>query len=501
MTIPFNQVAAVNPGVISAGGSAVDTSALVLTKNILAPSGQILTFANANDVSNFFGATSIEAGIAAVYFQGYDGKTATPGAINFANYPESAEPAWAESGSLTGIALTQLQGFSGSFTVTVDGVVRTVASLSLAAATSFSGAATLLQTALNTSLPSGASPVTVVFSSIENTFMITSGTVGAASAIGYPSGTLAVDLLFPSANGGTLSQGVDATSPGAFMTNLVQSFQNFVSFMTAWLASPTEMRGFAGWVATQNARYGYVCWDNDPNALQPNQTSTFGNYLQTNNPDTVFLVWSPTYDKAAFACGFLASLDWQRLNGRATIFGKSQSGLTPDVTSQTAYNNLTANGYNSYGQYGSNNPANNQNFMNPGMVSGKFKWLDTWIDQVWLSANIQLANITTLRANGSLPYNAQGYNEVAAGMQDVIAAAVNFGAIRKGVVLSAAQSAVVQSMLGFDASATIAVQGYYLQIVAAPATTRGLRQSPSITLLYQDGESIQQINVASDVIQ
>ena len=123
------------------------------------------------------------------------------------------------------------------------------------------------------------------------------------------------------------------------------------------------------------------------------------------------------------------------------------------------------------------------------------------MNQIWLNSNLQLALVTLLQQVGSIPYNTQGYSLINAACLDPINAAINFGAIRKGIQLSAAQAAEVQYALGYNAAPVIASQGYVLQISPATAVTRAARQSPPITLYYQDGESVQQITLASIVIQ
>jgi hypothetical protein len=54
---------------------------------------------------------------------------------------------------------------------------------------------------------------------------------------------------------------------------------------------------------------------------------------------------------AAFVCGMAASIDFTQTNGRVTFKFRQQSGLVPGVTDQTTFDNLKANGYNSYGAY------------------------------------------------------------------------------------------------------------------------------------------------------
>ena len=80
---------------------------------------------------------------------------------------------------------------------------------------------------------------------------------------------------------------------------------------------------------------------------------------------------------------------------------------------------------------------------------------------------------------------------------DPINAAMNFGAMRAGVPLSAAQIAEVNAAAGQSIDQTLASRGWYFQVLPASAQTRGQRKSPPCKLWYMDGESVQQLNIAS----
>jgi len=493
-TIPFSEVVNVVPSVLSAGGIAVDLNMVMLTQNSLVPYGTVLDFANAQDVAAYCGSTSEEATLAPYYFKGFSIATTTPGALLMVRYPETAIASFLVSGSLASLSLTQLQALSGTLILTVNGTQYTSSTITLSTATSFSNAATIIQAAFT------SPPFTVTFNSVKNAFIFTDSTTGAASTMTYATGTLSASLFLTQATGAALSQGADAATPSTFMNNLLTQTQNWATFMTVWEPTLTEKEEFATWSNANEPRWLYVSQDSDVNILTPNNTVTFGNYLQTNQLIGTLPIYGDA-THAAFACGYAASLDFNRLNGRATLAFKMQSGLVASVNNATEYNAVLSNGYNCYGYFGSNNPANNANWFAPGSVSGKWLWADTYLNQVWLNANLQLAIVNLLQAVTSLPYNSQGYGLVRAACLDPINAAINFGAIRTGVQLSAAQVAEIQYALGFDASTAIQNDGYYLQIVPATATVRAARQSPSITLYYQDGESIQQITLASIAIQ
>lgn len=493
-TIPFSQVVNVVPSVLSAGGIAVDLNAIMLTQNSLAPNGSMLTFSSAANVGAYFGQSSTEYALATVYFAGFSTGTKTPGQLQFTRYPEVAIGAFLNGGSIAALSLTALQALTGTLIVTSNGTQFTSGTINLSGATSPSAAAALIQAAFTTPT------FTVSYSSITGGFIFTSTTTGATSTLTYATGTLATALLLTQATGALLSTGAAVATPSTFMASVLALTQNWATFMTVWESVLAEKEAFATWSNSQGPRYLYVCQDSDINALTANNTVTFGNFLQTGQLVGTCAIYG-TASHAAFVCGYAASLDFTRLNGRATAAFKSQSGLVAQVTNQSNYSAVLSNGYNTYAYFGSNNPANNANWFGPGSVSGTWLWLDSYLNQIWLNANLQLAMVNLLTSVNSIPYNAQGYGMVYAAAMGPIQAALNFGAIRAGVVLSASQIAQIQYALGFDASAAITASGFYLQITPATAVTRAARQSPSSTLYFQDGESIQQINLASITIQ
>ena len=346
-TIPFSQVVQVVPSVLSANGIAVDLNGLVLTQNALTPYGTVLNFSDAAGVQSYFGAGSDEATIASIYFNGYQNGTQLPGSLLMTRYPEVAISGWLRSGSMASVTLGQLQTFTGTLAITIAGVVQTSGTINLSAATSFSSAASIIQSGFT-------SPgFTVSFNSTQSAFVFTTIATGATQTVGFAAtGTLATNLRLTQATGAIVSQGADIAAPATFMANILTQNQNWATFMTVWEATITEKEAFAQWSNSAAPRWLYVCQDSDPNVLVANNTTTFGNYLQTNQ----LIGTCPIYGNlthAAFVCGFAASLNFTRLNGRATLDFKSQSGLVPSVTNSTQYTAVVSNGYNCYGAFGS----------------------------------------------------------------------------------------------------------------------------------------------------
>ena len=488
MTIPASDIVVVNPGVVGTGGNPLALNGVILSKNLLLPTGSVRSFASADSVSNFFGPASAEYDIAQVYFLGFDNSTIKPGTLYFAPYNEADRAAWLQSGSLAGMTLLQLQDLSGTLTITVDGVAVTSGTINFATSTSFSDAAADIEAAFT------GGEVTCAWNAVNSTFALTSATTGADSTITFATGTLSASLKFTSATGAILSQGDVADTPETAMDAVKAQTQNWVDFMTMWEPDIDGKTAFAEWTNAQNQRYAYIVWDTDGQAIVNGSTTCFGVIAKDLMYDGVVPVYN-TVELAAFVLGSVASIDFSRTNGRITTAFKSQSGFAPTVTDQQIGANLLENGYSFYGAYAT---ANDQfNFFYNGQMTGKWKWTDTFVNQVYLNAQFQLALISLLTSVKSIPYNEAGYSLIRAAMIDPINQGLNFGSIRTGVTLSESQKAQVNQAAGRDVATTIEQQGYYLQILDPGAQVRGNRGTPVINFWYTDGGAVQKINVAS----
>lgn len=489
MAIPASDIVQVIPGVLGTGGNPLALNGVILSKNALLPTASVQTFASADSVKAFFGAASTEYALAQIYFNGYDNGTAKPGTLIFAPYVDTARGAWLQSGSHSSLTLTQLQALSGVLTVTVDGTLFTSSTINLSGATSFTNAATLITAGFT-----GANKPTCTWNSVNSTFVLSSATTGTGSAITEAGGTLSAGLKLTAATGAILSQGAAVDTPATAMDMVKGKTQNWVDFMTVWEPVTADKLAFAAWTNAQGQRFAYVAWDTDAQAIVNGSSTSFGAQVKALAYDTVCPVYN-TAALAAFVLGSVASIDFARLNGRITAAFKAQSGFVPTVTDQQIAANLIANGYNFYGQYAT--AADGFNFLYPGQVSGKWKWLDVFVDQVYLNSQLQLALMSLLTSTPSIPYNESGYALIRAAMLDPIVQAINFGGIRTGIALSMQQKAIVNQAAGLDVASVIEQKGYYLQILSPTAQARGLRKTPVINFWYTDGGAVQQISLAS----
>lgn len=355
----------------------------------------------------------------------------------------------------------------------------------------------------------------VSFDSVSGAFVFTSGIEGAASTAAFATGTLATPLLLTSATGAVLSQGAAATTPAAFMTALTQVTTNWVTFGTLFDpdngSGNTLKRAFAAWNSTQNQRYVYVCWDTD---ITPTNTlpaaASLGQILDANGDSGTALEWAPDATEgsnlAAFVMGAAASIDFNEKGGRITFAFKAQAGITPTVTNALVANNLggspqsadRGNGYNFYGAYAQANA--NFLWFQRGFVTGRFLWLDAYINQIWLNNLMQGAILTLLQNARSIPYDASGQGLIETALGDPAQAGINFGAFGPGTI-SGAQVAQVNAAAGLNIANTLQTQGFYIQVLPASAAVRAARGSPPVKFFYLDRGSVQAITIGSVAVQ
>ena len=271
----------------------------------------------------------------------------------------------------------------------------------------------------------------------------------------------------------------------------------------AFVNEPTlaEKQDVATWVGEQSDRFWYAANDTDTEATTSGSTTAFGVWLQNQDIDgTTAIYGGPLY--AAAALSWMASLDFDSTDGRSGLFARRFSGLTAAVSTGSEASILIANGYTFYGLHA--NGLGRFTFFRGGQVSGQFLWADSYINQMWMNASFQYDLLDMLLENGNIPYNTQGDAIISASLQDTINQAISFGAIRTGVTLTDAQKLNITNATGVsDAATTLETNGYYLYTNAAStsAATRVKRGSPTCKFWYTDGQSIQQINLASIEVQ
>ncbi len=571
MSIPASQFVNIIPGVVGVGGAPLSLNAIFVDEDTSIPIGTVQGFPSLTAVQNWYGATSNQATLAAVYFGGFNGCQQLPGKLYFTQYNTAAVAGYMRGGSVSALTLSQLQALSGTITIAVNGDTITSATINLASATSQSNAAALIQTGLqqtgnvfsgtitttsgsasvtvdattsgelhigdtlvSADLPadttilsfgtytttSGTGTITVsanatasagptaatvtllptvTYDTLRQAFVITSPTTGASSSVGYGTDTsLSPSLYFTQATGAVLSPGAAAATPAGVMNQAVTQTQNWFSFMTTFQPTQSVMEAFATWVNGMNQRYLYVNWDSNVLYTEaPPQPTLYAQIVLDYNGCAT--VYDSTGTIAAFVCGAIASIAYTATNGYAVLAGKSSSLLTPNVTNQTTYQNIVANGASCYADVATAN-ATFQWFQN-GQVSGNWDWIDEYAFQVWLNSQLQLAGANLINTVKNIPYNSTGIGMQQAAFQPAIQQGVDFGGIQTGITLTGAQQVAINTAAGATITNVLYQTGWYLQISLPSPAVQGQRGPMPSTLWYTNAGGVQQITLNSLNVQ
>lgn len=493
-TIPLSVDFNITPNVVTPAGSAVDANGLMLTDNELIPVGTVASYFSSADVSALMGSQSKEFIAAQQYFNGYENSSVIPGELLMYRIVTADVAGYLLSGNLKGVALATLKSIpAGTITLSVDGVSTTSASIDLSTATSFSDIADKLETGI------GASKVAVEWLPIANRFIIRSATTGADSEVSFASdGALATGLLLTSATAATVSPGSDAVTLTDTMNDIINTNQNWILFNSLVELTDDQKTELCAWANSSKNRYGYVVHDTTQAGTVANNANCFvQKVVVANGYENIFPVYG-TYLYSATALAYAASVDFARTNGRISFKFRGFSGLAPNVSDLATAQALKSNGYNFYGSYSLNKTM--AQYASDGAITGKFVWLDSFINQVWINANLVGAFANLFTNNQSYPFNATGYGAVSAAVIDVAEQALNFGAIQRGVTLDNAQIRIVNNTVGKDISATLYSQGWFLYIPTQPGSARIERDLQGVIFYYVDGQLIQSITMSSTAI-
>lgn len=348
----------------------------------------------------------------------------------------------------------------------------------------------------NASTPSGPS---VTYSSQTGAFQITSPTTGENSVVSNAQGDVAVLLNLTEQTGAVQSVGMNAVSLTDCMTNILNYARDWVSFSTVFEPELAEKLELAQWCADHDTRFVYVMWDTDNTAQVQGSVASAGYIINSvRELDGTCCVYN-TPQLAAGVMGAIACLNFDQREGRTTLAYRQFEGMGVTCDNDEKYDALLANGYNCYADFAT---ASAQfKFFQNGQVSGKFDWLDTYLNAIAIKDALQLNILDLFAAMRSVPYNDDGYAAIRTACLDTINRFLNFGAIRTGVTLSNAQKVQLLAEIGQDVSQTLESLGWYMQITDPGSVVRGERKTPNCAFYYMDGGSVQQIIMSSTVIQ
>ena len=483
-SIPASDIVNILPSALAAGGSELSLNTVVFTAASKFP---IKQYFDLDTVRDDFGSTSNEYKFAETYLQGFSGSTIKPYSVFFAEYVNANKAATLIGLSLRSTTLEKLKLVNGTLSVTINGTLKT-GTVNLSTATSFSSAATLIGTALT---------ATVTFDTQLQAFIVASGTTGLTSSISFGSGTAADALGLSEVGGAVVNNNTVADTADSALERVTDETLNFapitgIGFNVDWF------KKIATWVTKQNHRFWLFQYDKEPTATIAGSTVNFAAWLKGNDVADVTPIYGDI-EHVAFACGSVASIDFSEVNGRVTLDFRSQSGIKASVTSKQDAKALEANGYAFYGAWATAN--DRFQFMRNSVVSGEFKWANTYAFQIWLNQGFQLDGIIGLQQYKSIPPNNEGKALYRAIFQDRINNGKAFGGIVAGMKLTEQQKSVINRETNSTGAASqVELTGWYMYVGDAVNVQGAARKRFPAKFFYSDGGDIQGINMTSTAV-
>lgn len=491
MSIPASRIVSINPSAIGTGGSPLAMNTLLIVGGPERTLG-VQQFGSAAEVGAFYGLTSDEYKFAARYFLGYDGATSLPSALYTVQNPSAALPAMLRGGNVRSLTLAQLKAITGDLIVSVDGGAPITTPLNFATVTSFSEAAAMLTDTDN---------FVGDYNEQLQCFEISTVSTGSTHTISFGSGAVGLGLKLNQSAGAQVEAGRNVVTDSELMAFTLNKIRNFGVITHIVERTREEKESMATWVTLQKSRFAYIAQDTDGTAIVANSSASFGAWLSEYNQNGT----TPYYgniEQVGAVCGGIAAINFKRANGRRNIMFMKQSGLAAYVTDDTIYTALLSNGYTFYGSFAT---ANDEFTFNVnGQVAGQFKWLDNYVNQIYMNAQFELAMMTMLTSFGVIPYNEAGAAIHRASAADPINEMLNFGGIVPLIepsALSEQQKSIINTQAGFDITPTLLSKGWAIVITIPDAQTRGNRGSFPFTFWYSDGGSVQSVTMASINVQ
>lgn len=425
----------INVSVLLAPGAAVaqdiNTILVAGTSDVIDITERKRTYQDVDTIALQFGTNSEEYLEAIKAFA----QTPQPANIIIAKWAKTAT-----AGRLTGRPLTAAEQLiatwqaitSSKFKVSIDGGAQTDVTIgSFAAVSNLNGVAAVIQTGLN-SLVAGT---TCTWDSVNQLFVIKSGSTGTSSSVSFLSapstGTDISNMLGmrSTSSGAYLTSGVAAESLLDATVELDDRFGQEWYGMIAPSATVTDHIDTAQFLESTTNKHTYWVTTIDTAVLSSVSTTDLAYVLKNLNLNRTILQYSSTSPHAVAALASKAlSVNY---NGNKTVIDlmyKQEQTLTPERLSSTQASVLRSKNANAFLAYNNNTAIVERGDTTSGVP------IDIITGTDWLSLTIGVALYNKLyQSTTKIPQTDDGNHELKTAIDSVLAQAVSNGLIAPGV--------------------------------------------------------------------
>ncbi len=418
--------ATVNLGATAAQAQSLANLLIVGSTDVIDTVQRIRTYNGLTAVGVDFGTTAPEYQAAALWFD----QSPQPSSVMIGRWAQAAT-----HGRLIGGALTSAQQAiatwqavtTGSFNVTIDGVVHNITLLNFSADSNLNGVAATIQAAL----PVG---VTCVWDAAYSRFEFKSSTTGATSSVSFltPEGT-GTDISgmlagLSTSSGAYVANGIAAESALTAVQTLDATFgEQFYGVMVCG-AADTDHTAIAGYIEGATAKHAYGITTQEAGALVSTDTTNIAYQIKQLGYKKTWTQYSSSSPYAiASLLGRLLTTDFNGNNTAITLMYKQEPGVTSENLNATQLAALVGFNCNVFVAYD-----NNTAIIQPG-VAGSGDFIDTIYGADWLAITIQNEVFNLLYTSPTkIPQTDAGNHIILSQIENVCAQGVANGLLGPG---------------------------------------------------------------------
>lgn len=398
------------------------------SSDVIDPVERIRLYTTIEGVTDDFGTSAPEYLAANLFFS----QSPKPALLYIGRWAETATAAKLYGAPFNATERTSLLAAlnlitDGSLIIPTDGSDRTVTGLNFSAVTTLSGAATVIDTAYTHG--------TVTYDTIRNRFVVTSGTTGASSTLGYAkpagSGTDVSASL-------RLNSGVALTPvAGVIAETALAATQAFASKSNDWyglMFADTSLTNdhhvaIAAYIESASQARIYGLTTQAAGVIDSATTTDIASLLSDANYMRTFVQYSTSSPYAAASLyGRAFTVDFTANNTTITLKFKQQPGVTAEVLTETQAATLKAKNCNVFVKY-----QNDTAIIQEGVMSNGY-FFDEVHNADWFANALQVAVANRLyTATTKIPQTDAGIHVLTAEVERVCVAAVNNGMLAPGV--------------------------------------------------------------------
>lgn len=413
----------VNLAPLAAARRGFGTLLVIGDANIIDAVERTRAYVDLESVALDFGTTTPEYLAASLYF----GQSPRPSNLMIGRWLRTATAAFLKGGTLTTVEQTLATWTAittGSFRITIDGVLKTLSALNFSAAANLNAVAAIIDTAI----------VGGTCTWTGSRFVITSDTTGVLSTITYAEPTGAgVDISgmmkITSTTALAPVTGFAAETPLACVTALANVSGAWYGsmFAAATMPSNSDLVAVAGFIEGASISRLFGVTETDTRVLDASYTTDLASLMKDLLYKRTCVQFSANKYAAASLFGRAFSVNFSANRSTITLMYKQEPGVAAESLSETQAQTLASKRCNVFVKY-----MNDTVILQYGVMSG-LAYFDEMHGLDWFADALQNAEYNLLyQSKTKIPQTDAGQNQLVSAAASVCDEAVNNGLVAPG---------------------------------------------------------------------